>query len=417
MILGKLASGETLMRKYRILHVSADFPDCVQAAKTPVIRTLLELVADQFDQEVWSLNRYSPPPLSFLVNAVGRGLQPRLGIEQQAFEFGTAVRYAAPPRGLFHATMLRQLGDQLARSLEGKPLPDIIIGHKLSVEGLVVRRAARKLGIPYGLSIQGNTDAKILSARADLKGEFARTFHEAAVVFPFSPWALRRVEERLGKRSGPVHMLPCATEIDTPLSPNMAGEGLVSVFHLRGQHTKNLSGMAQAMRLLERGKEAPGLAILGGGSEAELARCQSIARITSKIEFEGPISREALPERLNRAAGFVLPSRRESFGLVFIEALFCGLPVIYPAGAAVDGYFDDAEFALRVDASDPAAIADAMRKLVRDQKQMKRALALWQQSEDAVRFSRAAIAQVFNKGLRYAVESSRLVPPQKSGTA
>ena len=36
---------------------------------------------------------------------------------------------------------------------------------------------------------------------------------------------------------------------------------------------------------------------------------------------------------------FVMPSLTETFGIVFIEALSQGLPLIYTKGQGIDGYF------------------------------------------------------------------------------
>ena len=38
--------------------------------------------------------------------------------------------------------------------------PDLIVGHKLTIEGIAVRRAAEALRTPYALALQGGTDQK-----------------------------------------------------------------------------------------------------------------------------------------------------------------------------------------------------------------------------------------------------------------
>ena len=82
---------------------------------------------------------------------------------------------------------------------------------------------------------------------------------------------------------------------------------------------------------------------------------------------------------MNRGAVFAMPSKRESFGMVFAEALLAGCPIVYPRGAAVDGYFDGASFAIGVDARSPDGIAAGLRDLLSDNVARKRDLALWQQ--------------------------------------
>jgi glycosyltransferase involved in cell wall biosynthesis len=390
-------------QRARIVHVSADFPDSMEAAKTPVVRTLVDLVSDQFDQQVISLNRRSPRPAAFLQDIASGLGRPHLATTEQPFDEGVAVSYVAPPRGLYHATMLRQLGDDLANRIGATGTPALIVGHKLAVEGIAVHRAARLLGCRYAISIQGDTDTKILSARPDLARTFARVFHEADMVFPFAPWALRVVEAKLGTRQGPVTMLPCPTDIDMPSPPRLGGNGLLTCFHLKNHQRKNLPGMAKALRLLAEQGRGLDLAVVGGGSDEDRTSCEMLARQAPGMRIEGPLGRQALRMRMKGAKGFVMPSLRESFGRVFIEALFCGLPIVYPAGASVDGYLDGLPFALRVDAHDPVAIAAAMQRLVREEDTLKAHLRAWQASDDARRFTRTMIGTSFANGLFAAI--------------
>lgn len=390
-----------------IIHVSGDFPDPVEPFKTPVIRTLIDLTGEQFEHRVISLNR-ATPTLGQMLRALGPwGRFTHAGIASQAFDYGIAVEYAAPPKGMFHKTMLVQLGTWLARELAKGPRPALIVAHKLSIEGLVVERAAALLGLDFAISIQGDTDTKIVAARPDLTKRFSRIFHKASMVFPFAPWALHELEKRFGPRQGPVSMLPCPTDIDTPTAPRPGGRGLISVFHLKNYKRKNLPGLSRAVRILSaRGIDA-NLTVVGGGSAADRANCASVCEGQPAIHFSGAKDRTEIREDMGRAAGFVMPSLRESFGLVFIEALFCGLPIIYPRGAAVDGFLDGLPFAIKVDARDPEAVADAMQQVLTNEASLKAALAQWQASDDALRFTRQHIAQTFADGLRTAITPGR----------
>jgi glycosyltransferase involved in cell wall biosynthesis len=55
-----------------------------------------------------------------------------------------------------------------------------------------------------------------------------------------------------------------------------------------------------------------------------------------------------------------MPSVRETFGLVYIEALSQGLPIIYSKGEAVDGYFDEATVGKKVN---PESVSDIARAI------------------------------------------------------
>lgn len=383
----------------RILHVSADVPDVFNEGKTPVISRLIELAADQFDHEILSINRKRSSLLETAAVAAGR-LEPVSRAGPKVIERGYAIEYLAPSKGLFHAVMLERLADWIAElCVQQGNIPDLVVGHKLTVEGIVVQRVADKLGIPYGITIQGNTDQKILNLRPDLGARFAKIFHDAACVFSFAPWARSAVELRLGQRQYPPINLPCPTVLDTIRSPRSSGNRLISVFHLRNHAIKNVEGLAKAMSMLAAQGSDTKLDIIGGGGAADIAICSKIIGTCPNITLAGARTQEELGPIMNEAIALVMPSRRESFGLVFVEALFAGLPIIYPKDAAVDGHFDGLPFAIAVDARSPAAIAKAIRHVISHEAEIKTALGKWQAGGGLQRFTRSAIAQTFAQEL------------------
>nr|WP_232367514.1 glycosyltransferase [Altererythrobacter lutimaris] len=387
--------------KLNIWHISADFPDPIEPQKTPVIRQLVALTSADANHFVISLNRETPDSSNMLPLLADRS---NVISSIQEFDAGIALTYCAPAKGFMHETMLRRLSEALIAKLRDQPQPDLIIGHKLTIEGIIAERLAAHFKVPFALSIQGNTDTKILRARPDLTQAFARIFRQAGVVFPFAPWALESVEDRLGKRDGPTVLLPCPTELDSPLAPRLAGNGFVSAFHLKNHKLKNLAALIQAMARLQNSVQETHLDIIGGGTDADMAACEKLVGRRSNVRFSGPLDHSAIPDRFNAAIGFVLPSLHESFGLVFIEALFAGLPIIYPKGRAVDGYFDDMPFAIAVDPRDPHEISESMKIIIERETALKAEIARWQTSDHAAKFQRDAIASAFAKGLATAAD-------------
>ncbi|KFC50448.1 hypothetical protein DK37_21525 [Halomonas sp. SUBG004] len=69
------------------------------------------------------------------------------------------------------------------------------------------------------------------------------------------------------------------------------------------------------------------LVLVGDGTQRatleKLAQQLGVADITT---FKGAMPREQLPKVLADFSVFVFPSTRESFGLVAVEALACGVP-------------------------------------------------------------------------------------------
>ena len=392
----------TSATKPRILHLTGDFPDPIVTAKTPVIERLLALTAQDFDHQVVSINRRSPSLFEWPRAMLGVGAGPTT----QAFEKGVALEYRAPGSGLLHTVFLDWLGDWLAGYVETAGRPDLLVAHKLTIEGLAVQRASAKLGIPYAVAIQGKTDLRAIEARPDLRDRFRRVLNGAKAVSAMAPWTLEAVQRQLGNIATPTATIPCPLASETPRLEPAAGKAhFLSAFHLRNHRTKNLEGMARALKQLRRAHPETRLRVAGGGSIADWKAAKSAAAASSGIDFLDHQNAPQLGALMNDSVALLLPSRRESFGLVFVEALFAGLPIIYPAGSGVDGYFDDRSFALRANARDPGSIARAMQFAMENEAAIKRDLAEWQKSQHARQFEREAISTEYSKLLRRAVDA------------
>ena len=95
---------------------------------------------------------------------------------------------------------------------------------------------------------------------------------------------------------------------------------------------KGLDIVIGAMALLEDPRDAR-LVIVGGspGRDREFERLKSVAAglgIEGMVTFTGAVDQRELPRYYSAADVLVLPSYYESFGLVALEAMACGTPVI-----------------------------------------------------------------------------------------
>lgn len=373
-----------------IVHISADYPDLAQSAKTRVIAALVEGTSRDFTHRVYSLNRVGG----------ARGWTSPGAVEPVGDDGAVASwRYAAPARGVLLGSAMERVADAILDDLARRGMaPAAIHAHKLSVEGLAAQRVAARLGVPYLLTLQGNTDQKIVAARRDLHATYRRLWHSAAGVIAFAPWIARWCAARFGERTGAVIDLPCIPAGETVIAPRATPSLIGTAFHLTHWRNKNIATLARAAGL----SRASGLEVAGGGdagSEAAVDRVLAQAGVQGIARRIGPLVPTALQQWMNGCAVFALPSRRESFGLVFVEALLAGCPIVYPRGAAVDGWFDGQPFAIGVDARDPRAVAEGIDTLLADNDARKRALAAWQQSDEAGRFRRDAILAAYRDTL------------------
>ncbi|RIX26090.1 glycosyltransferase family 4 protein [Amnibacterium setariae] len=105
-----------------------------------------------------------------------------------------------------------------------------------------------------------------------------------------------------------------------------------------------------------------------GGVADRWAREHDLA---AGVRFLGPLDPDAVPAFLGDAALFLHTSREESFGVVLVEAMAAGLPVIVGAdsGAAPDVV---RPAGLAIDVCDPGAVARAVEELLSDPQRRER---------------------------------------------
>lgn len=123
-------------------------------------------------------------------------------------------------------------------------------------------------------------------------------------------------------------------------------------------------------------RPSPMLAVVGGHSfqdhrpyrESVLARAEQLGvGLGRDLVMLGTVPDDELPRWYWAADAFVFPSINEGFGLVVLEALASGLPVVAAGLPVLRQYLTDGESALLAAPGDPASLAEAMELLVRDE--------------------------------------------------
>lgn len=160
--------------------------------------------------------------------------------------------------------------------------------------------------------------------------------------------------------------------VDVPLfSGPRAGDGLTIGFAGRfGERRKGFRVLLAAMRELLAETDKLRLLVVGGG-DVRAARRMAGPELAERIEFLGVVDEPAKAEALRRMDVFCAPQLGgESFGMVLVEAMAAGTPVIaseLEAFRAVAG--GAAEF---VPPGDPLALAERLRTLLPDARQRAR---------------------------------------------
>jgi glycosyltransferase involved in cell wall biosynthesis len=127
---------------------------------------------------------------------------------------------------------------------------------------------------------------------------------------------------------------------------------------------KRLEILLRATRLLQKTVPDLEVRIVGNGPERKMLQnlsCELDLGPVVRWLGEVPIAR--LAEEYNRCDVFCLPSVQEGFGIVFLEAMAAGKPIVAAKTAAIPEVVRNG---ILVEPDNPEALAEAMGRLYRD---------------------------------------------------
>jgi len=213
-------------------------------------------------------------------------------------------------------------------------------------------------------------------------------FHELPVnwstrpLFAVNRWLVRRIDaihvlseaekgqvsRAYGARPDRFEIIPPGVEVPATL-PDRPDSGVVTILAVgRLIGSKGQLRLVHIVRkLLEQSPELRVRLWLAGedaGDGEEILQTVREARLDSVVELLGRVSDERLPELYRQADIFALPTRVESFGLVFVEAMAYGAPVVAYAVGPVPTILT--EGAILVPPGDEDAFGEALRSLILD---------------------------------------------------
>jgi glycosyltransferase involved in cell wall biosynthesis len=258
--------------------------------------------------------------------------------------------------------------------------PDIVHGHYLVPTGSVTRRVARKAGLPYVVTAHG-TDVRNVSSRPRVRAATEAVVDDAAHIIAVSQQLAE--ELRTNFPSAPTaavsHM---GVDIDrfqvtdrdaarTATGWTAPGLRIVAVGTLN--ENKNHATLIEAIATLED----VSLTIVGGGPARSTleAKAEDLG-CADRVHFTGRVEHSNLAQWLNAADVLCLPSYAEGFGLVALEALACGTPVVASVTAPVSTVVVEGEVGVAVDPNSAAAIAAGIRSVVEQDVPRSRARAV-----------------------------------------
>jgi len=280
----------------------------------------------------------------------------------------------------------------------------------------LTQRLCQLLDIPYTVLTYGK---EVWYRLPDRERE---ALAASAEIWTISRYSRDRLCEANDLEAQKVRILPCVVNGDVftpgPKSPELIAQYgltgakvLMTVARLwSGDIYKGVDVTIQALPTIAKVFPNVKYLVIGrGDDQARLAQLAQNLGVSDRVIFAGFIPTCDLVEHYRLADAYIMPSQ-EGFGIVYLEAMACGKPVL--AGDS-DGSADPLQDALlgwQVPHRDPEAVAAACIEILKGED--PRCNGQWLREQCLARFSKEALAQQLNQ-LLTATSISPLGHPYK----
>jgi glycosyltransferase involved in cell wall biosynthesis len=251
---------------------------------------------------------------------------------------------------------------------------DVVHGHFAVPTGPGSLPPAKVAGVPHVISIHGGDiydPSKALSPHriAPMRAAVRWVLRGSAAVVAQSTNTRDNARRYYGFE-GPIEVIPLGIRQPSVAPATRAELGLPKDAFLTitvGRLVRR-KGLDVLLRSLARvDSETMRLLVVGDGPERpELERLAAELGLRDRVQFLGRVEEERKWQLLQAADAYVSATMHEGFGLVYLEALAAGIPVItFDHGGQVD-FLRDGETGYLVPTGDLAALTAAITRLAAD---------------------------------------------------
>ena len=343
-----------------ILHVHQDYPDGRPYPYTKAVENLIngcKAISNDVQHTVLSINRTSNP----------------FKIQTKQFEEGISVVFWAIPIPFIFYVSMWLSSIYICKHLKRLKI-DLVHGHKLTSEGVFVYFICKKFNKPYVVSVRGGSDMHNLRRLKLHTPLFKRVFVNAQHIFWVSAWAKTKVSQVLFKSQ---QYRICSSTLPNicKLTHSFHSHGsikkdqFITVMSYHQYKRKGLFELVQAISQLKEKNILLRLDVYGTGSQKFKEQIERLIQkhgVERQVILKGQVTQSELYAAFRTSKGFVLPSKNETFGMAYIEALSNGCPILYTAGTGIDGYFDDSDIGIKLVDLSVEAVKEALIKMMHE---------------------------------------------------
>ena len=278
---------------------------------------------------------------------------------------------------LFYLSRIKKIARKYIDSIKETSI-DLMIGNMLFTDGIIFHYINKHIKVPYVVAVR-NTDLNLsfLWRLPWIRGKAFAIVKEAKAIICLSYSYKKNFIEKLpyeiqGIAERKIKVVPNGIDafwFNCKDDRNKKRKPLSLITIGRIEKNKNQIMVAKAIENLKRQGFNLNYIIVGSIED------ESIYDILSKkewIKYYSYKPKEELREILNMSDIFIMPSFKESFGLVYAEAMSQGLPVIYTQNQGFDEQFEEGTIGFHVDPNDISDISKKIKMVINQYEELSK---------------------------------------------
>lgn len=283
---------------------------------------------------------------------------------------------------------------------------NVVHAHTMSTDGNIAYKIYKNYGTPYMLTFRGYTDLRFFKLRVHLRKRGVDILKNASVIVFLSDSSRDELFNRFIKNEDLKYKLLkksiiLPNGIDSYWHENKSNDdrkldsNLINVITVgKVIKLKNLLNTVKALKIIQNQTDYKfKLTSVGKIIDKKYAeQCVKEAENTLDLELLGNKSREDLLELYRNNDIFLMPSFKETFGLVYPEAISQGLPVIYSKSQGFDKQFPEGRVGYSVNPKNYEDIAEKTLKIVEDYETISKDI-----SKNISKFDWSKLSEIYAK--------------------
>lgn len=260
---------------------------------------------------------------------------------------------------------------------------NLIHAHTLFSDGIPAYRLYKKYKVPYIVAVRNSDINFFFKYIINYRWVAYKVLENASRIILISPIYRERLKSSIP------NVLFSLIESRIEIVPNGINDIWMKNVHIKRElntphhmvfcgkidWNKNVRNIIKAINILSVSNKNYKLSIIGKTHNQNDSCIREIEHLARCSDVEIDVYERKTPDELihfyRDCDLFVMPSKTETFGLVYVEALTQGLPIIYTRNEGFDGYFKNYSVGCAVTASDIENIAVGIEYCINHYSELK----------------------------------------------